>query len=85
MNTSLKKNKIGLTLISSILVPGSGYVILGRPIRGLIMIMWMFGFGYITFHLTSAEISYIGRLSGGFAVWVVSITEVYSLAKKRWE
>ena len=64
-------------------IPGSGHVLLERPARGLIFLFWMIIFGYVTFHLTSEAVSTAGRLSGGFAVWIVSVLEVYRLAKKK--
>lgn len=66
-------------VMAAFLVPGSGYVLLSRPMRGLIMIFWMCIFGYITFQLSSANISVIGRYSGGIAVWAISVLEVYHI------
>lgn len=66
-----------LPLLSTILIPGSGYVFLGRPMRGLVMLFWMIIFGYLTFMISSPEISFIGRISGGLAVWMLSVIEVY--------
>ncbi|TGE35033.1 hypothetical protein E4K67_27375 [Desulfosporosinus fructosivorans] len=70
-------------VVAAFLVPGSGYVILARPMRGLVMIFWMCIFGYITFRLSSANISLIGRFSGGIAVWVISVLEVHQLTRKK--
>ena len=69
-------------VVAAFLVPGSGYVLLSRPMRGLVMIFWMCIFGYITFQLSSSNISAIGRYSGGIAVWVISILEVYSITRR---
>lgn len=70
-----------LPLISTILIPGSGYVFLGRPMRGLMMLFWMIIFGYLTFHFSSPGISFIGRISGGIAVWILSVAEVYRISR----
>jgi len=70
-------------VLAALIVPGSGYVLLARPMRGLIMIFWMCIFGFLTFHLTSANISVIGRYSGGIAVWVISVVEIYHITHKR--
>lgn len=75
---------IWLVVLSSFLIPGSGYVILGKPTRGLIMVFWMILFGFVTFNLTSENISFIGRAAGGIAVWTLSLVEVYQIAKKRY-
>lgn len=79
-----KKLHPWVIMIFSLLVPGSGHVLLGRPVRGLLLVLWMFFFGYITFHLTTKDISIIGRLSGGFAIWVVSIFEIYKSTMRRY-
>jgi len=70
-------------VMAAFLVPGSGYVLLLRPMRGLVMIFWMCIFGYITFQLSSANISVIGRCSGGIAVWVISVLEVYHITRSK--
>ena len=70
-------------VMAAFLVPGSGYVLLSRPMRGLVMIFWMCIFGYITFQLSSANISVIGRYSGGIAVWVISVLEVYHITRRK--
>jgi len=74
---------VWVPVMAAILVPGSGYVLLSRPMRGLVMIFWMCIFGYTTFQLSSADISVIGRYSGGIAVWVISVLEVYHITLKR--
>ncbi|HBP65911.1 MAG TPA: hypothetical protein DD730_17060 [Desulfosporosinus sp.] len=70
-------------VLAAFIVPGSGYVLLSRPMRGLVMIFWMCIFGYITFQLSAANISIIGRFSGGIAVWVISILEVYDITQNK--
>lgn len=72
---------IWLVVLISFVIPGSGYVILGKPVRGLMMVFWMILFGFITFNLTSEDISFIGRVSGGIAIWTLSLVEVYRIAK----
>lgn len=71
----LRKRKT-LALLCSVIIPGSGYVILGRPFRGLLMLFWMVIFGYITFSLAKPETSFIGKFSGGIAVWALSLLEI---------
>jgi len=70
-------------MILTMMIPGSGYVFLGKVKRGLMMLMWIFVFAFITYHLTDDSISFVGRMSGGFAVWTLSIMEVYRFGKKR--
>ena len=78
-----KRAKMSLAVISAIIIPGSGHVLLGKPKRGLFMLMWMYTLGYIVFQLTSPDIPLVVRLSGGFVVWVISILEVYRITKQR--
>ena len=49
----LKDNKQirWLILILTIIIPCSGYVLLDRSARGLMMLMWMFVLGYLTMSL----------------------------------
>lgn len=68
-----------VVLIAAFLVPGSGHVLLGRSLRGLVYLFWMIIMGYLTWQLSNPGISFIGRISGGLAVWVLSMLEVYRL------
>lgn len=67
-------------MIGALVVPSSGYVFFGKPVRGLLMLCWTFALGYITFQLTTPEISWMGRLSGGITVWTLSLLETRTLA-----
>jgi len=75
---------IWLVVLATFVIPGSGYVILGKPVRGLLMVFWMILFGFVTFNLTSENISFIGRVSGGIAIWTLSLVEVYRIAKNNY-
>lgn len=72
-----------LILISALLVPGSGHVFLGRPSRGLVMLFWMVIFGYVTFRLAPQQAGFIGKISGGAAVWALSVVDVARMLKTR--
>ena len=78
------KVKVFAVVLLSMVIPGSGYVLLGKSVRGIMMLMWMFMFGYVTYKLTSVDISLIGRLSGGLGVWTISVVETHKLALKTW-
>jgi len=71
------------TVFLSMIIPASGYIILNKQIRGAVMLVWMVVMGFITYQLTDERISFIGRYSGGFAVWVFSVLEVHSMVFKR--
>lgn len=75
--------KLWLLIIVAIIVPGSGYVITGRSVRGLLMLMWMFVFAFITYHLTDSSILFPVRLSGGFIVWILTVVETWRAGKRR--
>jgi len=46
------------------------------------MLSWAFALGYVTFQLTTPETPWLGRISGGLAVWTLSILETRTLALK---
>lgn len=70
-----------LIILAAVIIPGSGYVLTGRPYRALTLICFMGFLAFITFHLTGENISPIGRFSGGVAVWALSVMEI--IGKKR--
>ena len=77
------KIKSFLVILSAILIPSSGHVLLGKPMRGLMLVFWMLAFGFITYHLTGPDISFWGRYSGGLLVWILSVLEVGRMLKKK--
>lgn len=74
-----------LVLVIAILLPGMGQVINNTPIKGLIMISFMFIFGMITFNLAQPHISMVGKLAGGIFIYALSVMDAYYWAKYRWE
>ncbi len=78
MNKIMKRR---LTIISAMIIPGSGHVILKKPVRGLMLVFWMLAMGFITYNITEESISFIGRYSGGFLVYLLSILEVWKISK----
>ncbi len=70
-------------VVAAIVIPGSGYVLLGVPSRGLQMLFFMGFLGFITFTLTDANISPVGRFAGGLAVWALSVVEISRLVKAK--
>ena len=65
-----------LIILAAVIIPGFGYVLTGRPYRALTLICFMGFLAFITFHLTGENISPLGRFSGGFAVWALSVMEI---------
>lgn len=72
---------VWLPVLAALIVPGSGYVMLGNHTRALQMLFFMCFLGYITFMLTGPDISPVGRFAGGFAVWALSVIEVHKAVK----
>lgn len=74
--------EVGIVLLSMVL-PSSGYILLKKQARGILMIAWMLVMGFITYQLTDESISFVGRYSGGFAVWILSVVEIHSMVFRR--
>lgn len=70
-------------LILALLLPASGHLLLGRPARGFILLLWMLVMGFITYNLSGEHISFIGRYSGGFAILILSVLDVDTIIRKR--
>ena len=68
---------------AGMVIPAAGHLLLGRPMRGFIMLLWMFVMGFITYKLTNENISFIGRFSGGFAIYVLSVLDVHRFIARR--
>ena len=83
MIDAMDKLKKYLPVFLTMLVPASGYLLLGRYYRGFIMLLWMLVMSFITYQLTDESISFIGRYSGGFAILALSVLEVHTISSKR--
>lgn len=77
MNKTMKRI---LTIISAMIIPGSGHVILKKPVRGMMLVFWMLAMGFITYNITDESISFFGRYAGGFLVYILSILEVWKMS-----
>lgn len=77
-----RKKTDWLPLLAAFLIPGAGHVLLGKSQRGMILLFWIAVFGFLTSQLAGEDVSFIGRYAGGFAVWVISILEVYRIIKR---
>lgn len=72
-----------LILICAAIIPGSGHVILKKPVRGLMLVFWMLALGFISYKLTDESISIVGRYAGGIFVYILSLLEVIRLQKRK--
>ncbi|TPI22033.1 MULTISPECIES: hypothetical protein [unclassified Mesorhizobium] len=72
-----------LVLGAAIVLPASGHVMLGVPVRGLQFLFFMVILGWITTKLAPAEAGFIGRHAGGFLIYALSILDAYRIARIR--
>ncbi len=73
-----------VVLALSIFLPGVGQVVNNQPTRGAIMVSFMVMLGVVTYHLTTAEHSFVGRHAGAMFVYSISIIDAYKWARYRW-
>lgn len=74
-----------LVLLVAILLPGVGQVLNNTPLRGIMMLFFMFMLGVITFNLAAPEISLVGKYAGGIFIYALSVVDAYQWARYRWE
>ncbi|PZO73697.1 MAG: hypothetical protein DI629_19410 [Mesorhizobium amorphae] len=70
-----------LVLLSAILLPGSGHVAIGQPLRGLVFLFFIMLFGALTLATTTPDHSFIGHHAGGLFIWALSIPDAYRRAR----
>jgi hypothetical protein len=74
-----------LILALAIVLPGSGQVFNGEPVRGLIFLFFMFLLGGFTLVTAAPDVSIVGKLAGGIFVYAISIFDAYKKARIRHE
>lgn len=72
-------------LIAGTLLPGSGHVMLGVPLRGLTFLFFMILLGWVSVNLMPANSSFVGKHIGGIFVYGLSIIDSYKQARIGWE
>ncbi len=72
-----------VVLAVAILLPGFGHVLCAQPQRGLVFQVFMILLGIVTWHLTTPEHSFVGRIAGGLFVYAISIPDAYRIARLR--
>jgi hypothetical protein len=73
-----------LILAVAIFLPGVGQVLNNQANRGLLFLFTMIALGYVTYHLSTPEISLVGRYAGGLFIYALSIMDAYKWARVRW-
>lgn len=74
-----------LVLAVAVLLPGVGQLFNNTATRGLMMAFSMLTLGWVSYHLTTPEHSFLGRYAGGFFIYAISILDAYRWARYRWE
>ena len=72
-----------IPVLLAALVPGSGHVALGKPVRGLIFVFGIVFFGALTDKLACPQTSFAGRYASGIAIWAISVVEVWRMARQK--
>ncbi|HET6477340.1 MAG TPA: hypothetical protein VFH93_14855, partial [Thermoleophilia bacterium] len=76
-----KPRSVRFVTVMAFVLPGSGQVFNGAPARGVIMQAGMVFGAFITFMLTTPDISAVGRMAGGLLMYVFSIVDANGIAK----
>jgi len=66
-------------------LPGMGQVMNNTPNRGLLMVFSLLSLGWVTYHLTTPDHSFVGRYAGAFLIYAISVLDAYRWARYRWE
>ncbi|TIS88802.1 hypothetical protein [Mesorhizobium sp.] len=72
-----------LVLGAAIVLPASGHVILGVPVRGLQFLFFMVILAWVTTKVAPPDASFVGRHAGGFLIYALSILDAYRIARIR--
>jgi hypothetical protein len=70
-------------LAVAIVFPGVGQVLNNAPLRGLLMLCFMFILGFLTHQVASPDVSVIGQYAGGIFIYAVMVFDAYYWAKYR--
>ncbi|MCB2127589.1 MAG: hypothetical protein KDE03_00565 [Rhodobacteraceae bacterium] len=74
-----------LVLLSALVLPGSGQVWNGQPVRGLMFLFFMALLGGYTLKTAAPDVSVVGKLAGGLFVYAMAIFDAYKQARIRTE
>ncbi|MTH34319.1 hypothetical protein GL279_06860 [Paracoccus limosus] len=72
-----------LVLASAILLPCSGQVWNGQPLRGLTFLFFIGLLGGFTLLTAAPGVSLVGRHAGGIFVWAMAVFDAYKQARIR--
>lgn len=72
-------------LALAVVLPGAGHVAVGEPQRGFGFAFYSLLLALLTWHLSTPDISFIGRSAGGLFVWALSVPDAYRTARIKYE
>lgn len=72
-----------LVLAAAILLPASGHVLLGVPMRGLQFLFFMVILAWVTTKFAPEQATFIGRHAGGVFIYALSVLDAYKIARVR--
>lgn len=72
-----------LVLAVALLLPGVGQVLNRQPVRGLIFVCFAILLGGFTLKTAAADVSFVGKVSGGLFVWAMAALDAYKVARIR--
>lgn len=72
-------------LAASVLLPGAGHVLQGKPQRGLMFLFFTIVFGWVSVRLMPDTASFFSRHVGGILIYGFSVIDAYKSARLRWE
>ena len=72
-------------LAASLLVPGSGHVLLKVPLRGLQFLFFMVILAWVSLRLAPQDASFLLRHAGGVLIYGLSVLDAYRIARIRFE
>ena len=74
-----------IVLLVAVLLPGGGHVLIGQPQRGFGFALFTLILSAISWHTTTPDHSFIGRMALGLFVWALSIPDAYRIARTTYE
>jgi hypothetical protein len=72
-----------LVLAASLVLPGSGHVLLGLPFRGLMFLFFIAVLGWVSLRIMPESASFFGRHAGGIMIYGLSVIDAYRIARAR--
>lgn len=72
-----------IVMAVAIILPGMGQVMNRQPLRGLTFVFFIVLLGAFTLKTAAADVSFVGKVSGGLFVWAMAVMDAYKTARIR--